>query len=74
MPRGPRGQEHQNLTMPVRRLAGLTNAFKKVKNHAYAVALHMMYYKTFLTKKKPLTCTMLSRKQKGGRTDCIAIR
>ena len=29
----------------MRRLTRLTNAFsKKVENHAYAVALHMMYY------------------------------
>jgi IS1 family transposase len=39
--------ERQNLTMRMhmRRFARLTNAFsKKVENHAYAVALHMMYY------------------------------
>ncbi len=31
--------------MHVRRFTRLTNAFsKKVENHAYAVALHMMYY------------------------------
>lgn len=39
--------ERQNLTMRVhmRRFTRLTNAFsKKVENHAYAVALHMMYY------------------------------
>ena len=39
--------ERQNLTMRMhmRRLTRLTNAFsKKVENHAYAVALHMMYY------------------------------
>lgn len=35
--------ERQNLTM--RRFTRLTNAFsKKVENHAYAVALHFMYY------------------------------
>lgn len=39
--------ERQNLTMRMhmRRFTRLTNAFsKKVANHAYAVALHMMYY------------------------------
>ena len=39
--------ERSNLTirMHVRRFTRLTNAFsKKVENHAYAVALHMMYY------------------------------
>ena len=39
--------ERQNLTMRMhmRRFTWLTNAFsKKVENHAYAVALHMMYY------------------------------
>ena len=39
--------ELNNLTMRVhmRRFTRLTNAFsKKVENHAYAVALHMMYY------------------------------
>src|SRR3954464_5206082 len=39
--------EHQNLTMRMhmRRFTRLTNAFsKKIENHAYAVALHMMYY------------------------------
>ena len=39
--------ERQNLTMRMhmRRFARLTNGFsKKVENHAYAVALHMMYY------------------------------
>ena len=37
----------QNLTMRMHmlRFTRLTNAFsKKVENHAYAVALHMMYY------------------------------
>src|ERR1043166_3402168 len=39
--------ERHNLTMGMhmRRFTRLTNAFsKKVENHAYAVALHMMYY------------------------------
>lgn len=39
--------ERQNLTMRMhmRRFTRLTNAFsKKVENHAYAVALHMMFY------------------------------
>src|ERR1700720_2402330 len=39
--------ERQNLTMRMhmRRFTRLTNAFsKKVENHAYAVALHSMYY------------------------------
>ena len=39
--------ERSNLTvrMHVRRFTRLTNAFsKKVENHAYAVALHVMYY------------------------------
>jgi IS1 family transposase len=39
--------ERNNLTMRMhmRRFTRLTNAFsKKVENHAYAVALHMMYY------------------------------
>jgi IS1 family transposase len=39
--------DRQNLTMRMhmRRFTRLTNGFsKKVENHAYAVALHMMYY------------------------------
>ncbi|MCH8998218.1 MAG: DDE-type integrase/transposase/recombinase [Proteobacteria bacterium] len=39
--------ERNNLTMRmhIRRFTRLTNAFsKKIENHAYAVALHMMYY------------------------------
>jgi len=39
--------ERQNLTMRMhmRRFTRLTNGFsKKVENHAYSVALHMMYY------------------------------
>jgi IS1 family transposase len=39
--------ERQNLTMRMhmRRFTRLTNGFsKKIENHAYAVALHMMYY------------------------------
>jgi len=39
--------ERQNFTirMHMRRFTRLTNAFsRKVENHAYAVALHMMYY------------------------------
>ena len=39
--------ERANLTMrmQMRRFTRLTNAFsKKVESHAYAVALHMMYY------------------------------
>lgn len=39
--------ERQNLTMRMhmRRFTRLTNAFsKKIENHAYAVALHFMYY------------------------------
>ncbi|HEV2602946.1 MAG TPA: IS1 family transposase [Microvirga sp.] len=39
--------ERQNLTMRMhmRRFTRLTNAFsKKIENHAYAVALHTMYY------------------------------
>jgi len=39
--------ERQNLTMRMhmRRFTRLTNTFsKKVENHAYAIAVHMMYY------------------------------
>ncbi len=39
--------ERQNLTlrMHMRRFTRLTNGFsKKIENHAYAIALHMMYY------------------------------
>lgn len=33
------------MRMHMRRFTRLTNAFsKKVENHAYAIALHMMYY------------------------------
>ncbi|MBC7771151.1 MAG: IS1 family transposase, partial [Pyrinomonadaceae bacterium] len=38
-------RQNLNLRMHNRRFTRLTNAFsKKVENHAYAVALHMMYY------------------------------
>lgn len=37
--------ETPETEMAMRRFTRLTNAFsKKVENHAYAVALHMMYY------------------------------
>lgn len=37
--------ERNNPTMHMRRFTSLSNAFsKKVENHAYAVALHMVYY------------------------------
>jgi IS1 family transposase len=47
--------ERSNLTirMHVRRFTRLTNAFsKKVENHAYAVALHVMYYNFVCTHSK----------------------
>lgn len=47
--------ERNNLTMRMhmRRFTRLTNAFsKKVENHAYAVALHMMYYNFVKTHSK----------------------
>jgi IS1 family transposase len=47
--------ERNNLTMRMhmRRFTRLTNAFsKKVENHAYAVALHMMYYNFVRTHSK----------------------
>lgn len=37
--------ERQNLTMRMRRITRLTNAFgKKIDNHAHSVALHFMFY------------------------------
>lgn len=38
-------RQNLNMRMSIRRFTRLTNAFsKKVENHAYAVALHFMYY------------------------------
>ncbi len=51
--------ERQNLTMRMhmRRFTRLTNGFSKsVENHAYAVALHFMYY-NFVKMHKTLRCT-----------------
>lgn len=51
--------ERQNLTMRMhmRRFTRLTNGFsKKIENHAYAVALHMMYY-NFVKMHKTLRCS-----------------
>jgi IS1 family transposase len=51
--------ERNNLTMRMhmRRFTRLTNAFsKKIENHAYAVALHMMYY-NFVKIHGKLRCT-----------------
>ncbi len=42
------------MRMHIRRFTRLTNAFsKKVENHAYAVALHMMYYNFVRIHSKP---------------------
>jgi len=47
MPKGPRGEKRQNLTMrlSVRRFTRLTNAFsKKLDNHIHALALYFVFY------------------------------
>jgi len=62
--------ERQNLTMRMhmRRFTRLTNAFsKKVENHAYAVALHFMYY-NFCRQHQTLR---VSPAMAAGLTDCL---